>query len=452
MKEINNTERGSILLIFIIVMPFMLLVAIYFSQLSLASFRVARDDQLRTSAQLSADAGADFGIGKIALDNGWPGTGGEVLLQSETKTRTTYDVAVTDLPDNRKTMTVIGRSFSPSSSTTAAKTVSVTLVLRGVPEGDYGIIGGQGGLIMTNNSKLVGGNVFINGEIKMSNSAQIGLSVKPVNVKVAHQICPNPPNASFPMVCSSGENGQPITIDNTAAIYGEVTATNQVNGAGMSSPGLVAGSVAPKPLPTYNRAAQKAAVINTINSSVSCSGFQSLVWPANTKIVGNVSIAGMCTVTVLGDVWITGSLAMNNTAIMRVATTAGTVPPNIMVDGAAGVNMAQGSIMASNVNLTGFRIFTFWSDSACSPDCTSLTGPDLFNSRDVSTIQLQNTASGSNTVFYAYWTQIDISNSGQVGALIGQTILMSNTTALTFGASAQIGGPLTYVVQSYRRT
>lgn len=452
MKQTKYSEKGSILLIFIIVLPFMMLIAMYYSQLSLASFRIARQDQLRTAAQLSADAGADFAIGKIALDNTWLGTGGEVTLQNETKTRTTYDVVVTNQPDNWKTLTVTGRSFSPGSSTTAAKTVRVAVDLRPVSEGNFSIIAGQGGLEMSNSSKVVGGDVFINGEIEMENSAQIGLSTKPVNVKVAHQICPNPPDATFPKVCTATENGQPIMIENQALIYGEVTATNQTDGARMFSPGLVAGSVTPKPLPTYDRAAQKAAVTTTLTGPISCAGSDNLIWAPNTKIVGNVTISGKCTVTVQGNVWITGSLETKNTAIMKVADTAGTAAPNIMVDGASGVNMANGTTMESNASLTGFRVYTFWSNSACSPDCTTLTGTDLFNSRDISTIQLQNSASGPNTVFYAYWSKVAISNSGQIGALIGQTVLMTNSATLTFGASAQVGGPLTYVVQGYRRS
>lgn len=451
MTKSKNNERGSILLIFIIVLPFMLLIAVYYSQLALTSFRVARQDQLRTAAQLAADAGADFAVGKIAQDNAWVGTGGEINLQNETRTRTTYAVTVTNTANNHKSLAVIGRSYTPASSTTPEKTVKVTVDLRPISSGDYGIISGQGGLFMSNQAKIVGGDVFVNGEIRMSNSAQIGLSTKPVNVKVAHQICPNPPDATFPKVCTSGEFGEPITIENPALIYGEVTATNQTSGARMSNPGLVAGSVTPKPLPSYDRAAQKAAVTNTITGPVNCSGSTNILWPANTKVVGDVNVSGKCTITVEGNVWITGSLKMNNTSVMKVADIVGSTPPNVMVDSAAGIDLTNSAILASNSVGTGFRIYTYWSNTTCTPDCTSVTGTDLFNSRDVTTIGLNNTASGPNTVFYAVWSQVSVGNSGAIGAIIGQTILMSNSATLTFGASAEIGGPVTYVVQGYRR-
>lgn len=452
MKRLAHSQQGSILLVFVLTLPFLILIATYYTRLSLTSFQISRQDQMHTAAQLGADAGADFGIEKISLDNTWAGTAGEVTLHTDSRDRTTYAVTVNNGANSKKTLVVVGRTYSPTTSSTAKKTVTIYVDLRPVSGGAYGIISGEGGLFMSNAAKVVGGDVFINGEIKMSNSSQIGLSTKPLNVSVAHQICPVPPDTTFPRVCNSGENGQPISIINTAQIYGTVTATNQTNGAGMSSPGLIAGTVAPQPLPTYDRAAQKAAVTtNTTGAAASCSGSQNITWAANTKITGNVSIGIKCNVTVLGNVWITGALTMSNSATMTVADALGATRPNVMVDGAAGATFSQSSSLVSNASGTGFEVFTFWSNAGCSPDCTTLTGPSLYNSRGVTTINLQQAASAPNTIFYAYWSQVSVGNSGQIGAIIGQTIVMNNAGTLTFGTSAATGGPTVYVVQGYRR-
>ena len=136
---------------------------------------------------------------------------------------------------------------------------------------------------------------------------------------------------------------------------------------------------------------------------------------------------------------------------MIVADTLGATVPNIMVDGATGATFSNSAQLVSNASGTGFEVFSFWSNSGCSPDCVTLTGTDLYNSRAVTTINLQQSSSAPNTIFYAYWSQIQIGNSGQIGALIGQTIQMSNTGTLTFGAAAMIGGPTIYVVQGYRK-
>jgi hypothetical protein len=453
MNRRNNNERGTILLVFVITLPFLILIAIYYTQTSLVSFRIARQDQLRTAAQLSADAGADLGVLRTSQDNAWAGTTGEVELSNDTRTKTTYEISVAGNVGNTKTMTVIGRSYSPVSSATPAKKVKIFVDMRPISGGDFGIISGQGGLIMVNNSKVVGGDVFINGEVKLSNSAQIGLSTKPVDVKVAHQICPVPADATFPRICNNGEFGEPIMISGLAKIYGKVTANNQSNGAGMSLPGLTAGTVTTQALPTYNRAAQKAAVAtNMTGAAASCNGSQNINWPANLKITGDVAITGQCNVTVSGNVWITGNLTMGNTSIMKVSDTLGTTAPNIMIDGSTGATFSQSAKLASNASVTGFKIYTFWSNGTCSPDCTNLTGPDLASSRTVTTINLQNSASGPNTVFYAYWSQVSVGNSGAIGAIIGQTIYINNSGTLTFGASVQVGGPTVYVVNGYRRS
>lgn len=451
MKSLADNQRGSILLVFLITLPFLVLIALYGMSVSLSSDQAARSDQLHTEAQLAADGGADYAVEQFSQNNSWTGTGGEVTLHNDGKIKTTYYASVSG-DDNAKTIAVVGKTYWPASATTARSQVSIYVDLRPVTSGNFSVISGAGGLVMSNNSKIVGGDVFINGEINLSNSAQIGLSTNPVNVNVADQICPNPADASYPRVCASGENGQPITINNSARIYGTVKATNQTSGASMSSPGLVTGStVNPEGLPAYDRNAQKAAVANNMTATAaSCSGNQNVTWPANTKITGDVSVSGQCKVTVQGNVWITGKLSVSNSAQMIVANALGSTRPNIMVDGQNGATFSNNSQLVSNTTGTGFEIYTFYSKASCSPDCTAVTGTDLANSRSVTTINLSNSASAPSTIFYSYWSQVDISNSGQIGALIGQTIKLSNTGTITFGTTSSTSNTI-WVVKGYRR-
>lgn len=452
MKHLRKQQKGSIILVFLITLPFLILLAMYYMHLALTSFQVARFDQLHTEAQLAADAGADYAVEQIGQNNSWAGTGTDVVLHSDSKIKTTFSASVTG-DNNSKTVAVTGKTYWPASATVPSRTVSIYVELRPVAAGTFSVITGEGGLTMNNNSKVVGGDVFVNGQINLSNSAQIGLSTKPVTVEVADQACPQPPDSTYPRVCNNGEGSQPITINNLAHIYATVKATNQTNGNGMSNTGLVLGSsVSPQALPTYNRAAQKAAVTNNLTgSAASCSGSQTQTWPANTKITGNVTISTKCKVTVQGNVWITGSLSMSNSSQLIVANTLGSTVPNIMVDGSAGATFANSSQLVSNSSGTGFEILTFYSTASCSPDCSSVTGTDLYNSRNVTTISLQNSASAPNTIFYSYWTQVQIGNSGQIGAVIGQTIGLNNAGTISFGSSTELGGPTTWVVQGYRR-
>jgi hypothetical protein len=425
--------------------------SMYYMKLSLTSFQVARFDQLRTEAQLAADAGADYAVEQLSTDVNWAGTTGAVTLRSDSKLKTTFTATVTSSP-SAKTIAVTGNTYWPATTTTPRRTVRIYVDMRPVTAGTFSIVSGEGGLYMSNSSKVVGGDVFVNGEVNLQNNAQIGLSTSPVNLKVADQICPIPADATYPRVCNSGEGPQPITISNNAVIYGTVIAKNQVSGAKMSNPGLTGGTVTPQSLPSYDRAAQKSAVATTMSpSAATCPGNNgSITWPANTKITGDVVIDHQCKITVNGNVWITGSLTLNQSAQIIVADSLGSTRPVIMVDGSTGASFNNSAQIVSNSSNTGAEIITFWSAASCSPDCSSVTGTDLYNSRGVTTISMQNNGDAPNTILYAYWSQVTVGNNGQIGALIGQTINLTNSGTITFGTSISTGST-TWVVKGYRR-
>jgi hypothetical protein len=120
-----------------------------------------------------------------------------------------------------------------------------------------------------------------------------------------------------------------------------------------------------------------------------------------------------------------------------------------MIDG-LGTKFKNTSTIISNLSGTGVQIITYWSDSSCSPDCANVAGADLFNSQDDPTIELDNSATAAQTIFYAKWTKVLVQNSGQIGALVGQTIELRNTGTVTFGSSA--GGSSTFwTVDGYKR-
>jgi hypothetical protein len=218
----------------------------------------------------------------------------------------------------------------------------------------------------------------------------------------------------------------------------------------MSNPGLTASSgVAAQPLPTHDRAAQKAAVASTISgSSAGCSG-GTRNWPANLKITGDVNITNSCKVTVNGNVWITGKLEIKNSSEMIVANSLGTTRPVVMIDG-QDVKFSNSALLRSNSSSTGFQVINYWSSSSCSPDCANVTGTDLYNSQDDLTIELDNSASGPNTIFYSRWTKVLVKNSGQIGALVGQTVELSNSGTITFGTSTGTGTTF-WVIDGYQR-
>lgn len=454
MKKLLKQQRGSVLLAVVIILPSLILTTALFLELATSSLRLAQTDQFQTHSQFATDAGIDRALYEINQDPTWVGTGSEVELHNDGNVKTTYQVSVVDNNPDSKTITTVGRTYRPATSTTPQRTVTILTDLRPIKSDAFSVVTGVGGLYMSNSAKILGGSVQVNGEIQMSNTAQIGLSTSPVTLSVAHQNCPEPANATYPRLCNSGESGQPISISNSARIYGDIRANNQVTTTGMSNPGLTASSgVIAQPLPAYDRNGQKAAVAaNQTGATASCSGNTTKTWPANLKITGDVNISNNCQVTVSGNVWITGKLTLSNQGKLIVSNALGTTRPVIMVDGSAtAVSLSNNTELKPNSSGTGFQIITYWSRAACSPDCADVTGTDLYNSRNDTTIDMNNSSDAGATALYARWTRVSVSNSGEIGALVGQTIALNNSATITFGTS--VGDSTQYwVISGYRRT
>lgn len=447
---LKGEQRGAILISLILSFPFLILIALFYMSLATASLQIAVKDQSQTHSQFAADAGIDVSLKEINIDNSWLGSGTEVVLHDEPAVRTTYQTSVVDNGSSRKTVTSVGRTYKPSSSGTTVSVVRIVAELRSVKSGEYSVVGGVGGLIMSNSAKILGGDVFINGTVSLSNTAQIGLTASPVNLSVAHKNCPNPSDATYPRICNSGENGQPIALSNDSKIYGNVKANNQTNGANMFNPGLTASSgIAAQELPAHDRNAQKAAITSTIAAADASCSTGTKTWAANLKIIGDVTVSGTCKITVDGNVWITGKFNMTNSSQIIVNDALGSTRPIIMFDG-DNAKFSNSALLKSNVNATGFMIIAYKSNALCSPDCAGVTGTELFNSQGVIRIELDNYASGPNTIFYARWSKVKVGNNGQLGALIGQTVELSNNSTITFGTSTGTGTSF-WVLDTYRR-
>ena len=452
MRIIPKNNQGAIIVSILIILPVFLLIMTAYLQLSVTSFRVAKSDQYKVLAQFAADAGIDKSIEEINLNSNWAGTASDVTIQNNSTATLKYSATVDNPDSSTKILRVTGKSYRNSTAPSPSYTIKIDVELKAVQSQEFSIITGVGGLILENSSKVLGGDVFVNGEVTMLNTSQIGLSVSPVNLSVAHQTCPVPADANYPRLCANGENGEPISIANSAHVYGDVKANNQVTTAGMSDPGLTASSgVDPKPLPPHDRDAQKAAVAGTrTGADASCTTNGGIkVWAANTKIEGDVTISKSCVVKLEGDVWITGNFTMLNQGILAVANTLGSTMPDVMIDG-RDTFIRNSAVVASNSSNTGARLITYWSAASCSPDCSDVTGPDLVNSRDQPTITLEQSSSGPQSIFYTKYTKVLVQNSGQIGALVGQTVHMQNAGAIAFGST--ISGEVTFWrINSYIR-
>lgn len=470
----SHKSHGFIMPVLLFTVAFIVTIVALVGSLSLTTHNLATREAYKVNAQLAADAGLDIGIHRFNLDNawtgtsssdpGWSGVGREINLLDTPKLRTTYETTILDGSNaDNKILSVTARSYSPTTATTPKIKRKYEVDLRKVTTGTgpSSVVTGVGGLVLNNNAKITGGDVVVNGTINVGENAQIGLSTTPeanaINIRVAHTNCPNPADSTYPRVCNSGENGQPITINNNGKIYADVRATNQTNGTNMFNPGLIANqTVEPVTLPAYDREAQKAAVTQTLsstNSTIDCGNNQTKTWPANVKITGDVSLGNNCTVNISGNVWLTGNLTFGNNAKLKVPDSVNTTRPTIMIDGSSGLVLGNnGTVEVNNVG-TGIYFITYWSNASCSPDCTNVTGTDLKNSQDVVKIDLRSNGSAPGSILYSRWSRVKVANNGTIGAVAGQSIELGNNAVINFTASVPGSNNLTvtWVKRGYMR-
>jgi hypothetical protein len=466
MANKNNTQ-GFVIATVLITVLFVMTMMIVVVQYGANNYKLSSQEAFRVNAQLAADAGIDEAINQINIDETWSGsvgvdivgdgTPGEVILLDTPKLRTTYESILIDgASDAEKIISVIARSYSPDSSTAPKVERRYELDIRAVTNG-FGaasVVTGVGGLVLDNNAKITGGDVVVNGTIDIANNAQIGTQTNAVNVRVAHYACPQPPNASYPSACSSGD---PISIDINGRIYGEVHANNQSSNTNMSNPGLTQSSgVAPVSLTEYDRSSfAVATTLPATDSAIRCNNNQTKTWPANVKITGDVTLGNNCIINITGNVWITGSVNTGNKGTFVVSDTLGATRPVIMIDGQNGFVFGNNGAIQPNSSDTGAEIYTFWShpSTGCSPDCTNLTGTGLAASQNITTINLANGGSAPYSIFTAQWTRVAVENNGTLGAVAGQSILLSNGAVINFSASISGSDNLTttWVKRGYMR-
>lgn len=444
-------QKGFILPTLLFVTMLMSFVIMYAASMALSYSNIANRETYKVNAQMAADAGIDQALALLNT-SGIASFNGAELNETELlnagKYRTTYIKSIADgATADEKTLLVIGKTYAPANASVPTAERRYKVDIRAVTSGNTpaSVVSGVGGLILNGNAKITGGDVVVNGTITVNNNAQIGLSTNPVNVRAAHQSCPVTFGPTYPSVCASGENGQPITAN--GLIYGNVQAQNQTNGANMYLPGLTANYAQVVQVPLYDRPAHKSAVTSTYSSNdddIECVNGKA-TWLANIKISGNVSLSNNCTITVNGNVWITGNLTFGNGSKIKIAESASTTRPVIMIDGKTGLVFSNNSSIVNNSLGTGVSFVTSWWNTdtgsnggftcggiADPLDCTNVTGLALYSSQNTKTIDFSNNATAPGSIFRSSWSKTYIANNGQLGAVSGQTVELGNNAVVNF--------------------
>jgi hypothetical protein len=442
--------------------------------LSLVNLSSAKRSMFDSGAQNVAETGVDVAMYQLNATNGAytgttscpvSGTAGAVQAFSDTvKGKGTYQTCVTaGSIAHEYIIYAVGKVYKTASSSNPVATRKIKVVVEGTATSTtYDVQTGPGGLIMSNSASVMGTNVSIGGFITMSNTAKIGSTTQPVSaLSVANDRCPtgSSPGATYPQVCATGVDPNPITINNTAHIYGNVTANNQTNhyASAITNSGVVSESGATPPtLPGYDRPSQVSAVTNNLTgAAASCSGNGTTVtWPANVKITGDVTASNSCHILVSGNAWVTGNVNLSNSTDIKPAAATASAPA-IMVDGSSGLITSNTASIGSNASGVGLEFITFYSTNSCTTAttvaayCDTLTGNSLYNSQGIQTISLGNQGSAPGAILFAKYTEAILSNGGAIGAVEAQTLNLSNSTTITVSGATVTSSIYSFAVSYY---
>ena len=459
--KIIESQQGVVLITVILVGMILTFVGVSLADVAIKQHRITTEKVYDANALLVAEAGIERSVYALNQDNAFEGYVSEVeFFNNTTQGRGTYQTTVSTGLGNEKYITSVGKVYGLSGNSGVVSTRKIRVSLVGTTSSGYSVYTGPGGLILGGNANITNSEVYVNGYITMTGSAQVGTNTKPLSLNVANRRCPlgSNPGPTYPQVCS-GTGGNPITFTgNKAKIYGSVCATGQTDSsyifAGTGGQGLIPGCTTSPNIgqPPYDRAdhisrMSPPAGYASNNSTYTCTGSQTKTWPANLRLNGNVTLGASCKLTISGDVYITGNLTVQGSAQIRAAEGL-TTPPVILVDGK--IDMGGSGGLIANSQGTGLRFISFMSAAPCGASCTNITGTDLYNSENLETINVNGSASLAGMIFQAYWGKATISGSGNIGSVIGQTVDLSGSGTIVFGLALSSGFS-TWTIRSYQQ-
>ncbi len=462
-KSLNRSQQGVVLITVLFISLLLTFVGLSLADVAIAQFSRTNKNVFVSNSLLSAEAGIERTLYEFNQNGAFAGFSETNFYNDSTQGRGTFETTITaGSGPNERVITSTGRTYRYGNNVIeSTRKVRVTVV--GTVSPGYSVHSGVGGLILSGSANITNSKLYINGGITMSGAARIGSASQPLDVFVANQKCPSgaTPGPTYAQVCGSG---QPISMSGSSRIYGNVCATGQTQSVfgsanitgGSTGTGLQTGCTAPvSPMPTYDRAAHIAkmsTVATPSNIIYDCSSWKNpegfvRTWPANIRMNGNVSWSSSCDLTITGDVYITGNLDIGGSARIRIANSLGTTRPVIVVDGT--INVAGSSQLIPNSSGTAAHFISFRSSAACTPSCATVTGNDLYNSQNLTTVNVAGAGNYPGTVFQAYWSKVILGGSGNMGSAIGQTIDLSGAGNIVFGTTLS-SGTSTWTVRSYQ--
>lgn len=458
---IKKQEQGLVLVMVMVMVAALMIIGLSLISQSTSQYVLTNTAATSSNATYTAEAGVEQSIQALNADSSFAGyTSPQTFFDSASQGFGTYSTAVTPASGNTnaKVITSTAKIYKYKDHSTLLSTRIVQVTVVGTTAEGYSVMTGPGGLVLTGSGNITNSSVYVGGKITLTGAAKIGTVAKPLEVYAANKSCPSTGGASYPSLCTSS---QPISLAQSTNIYGTVCATGQTSKGpnnniqpGNGGQGLIVGCTAPDTSPpTYDRTSHIAAMTTTGSGSDNtyvCNSWPfDRTWPANLKLTGNVTIGSSCNLTIKGNVYITGNLTINGAAHVKVDNSVGTTRPVVVVDGT--ITVDGSASITTNSSGTGIEFISFASDpsTGCNASCTSITGQKLWETSDYVTIRVGGAVSVPGVIFHAYWGEVDIAGSGNIGSAIGQTVNLSGAGTVTFGTKLS-SGVSTWTISSYQ--
>lgn len=464
-----HDERGVALITVMIVALILTTIALSLADLSIRQLSRTQKKTFTANAQLVSEAGIEE---TLALMNS-TGTSGfateQQFFNDSTEGRGTYQTVISaGTGQNEKIITSTGRVYRYNQSSNPVSTRITRVTVVGTSSSGYSVEAGVGGISLEGGANITNSSIFSNGALSLTGGAYIGTASQPLNINVANRGCVDS-NGNYPSTnpCAT----QPISATNGTHIYDSSLCAAGLAGNPGNALSKPATSCDPgySALPTYDRAAQIAAVTTTIPSTdntIGCTGWKSgapnngfgRTWPANLEITNTTSssynVSSSCYITLKGNVYVAGSkgLEISGGAHIVVDDSLGTTRPVIIADGP--IKFDAGATLVENSSGTSVQFVSFCAKATSSATCTvpstPPTGTTLSNDAQQTTVSVAGGGTAPGALFYAYWGTVDISGSGTMGAAVGQRLHLSGGANVVFGTQLAVDRQ-TWTIRSYQR-
>ena len=436
MRPLYNPVGGYVIIFATIVGAIIMAATVAFFNYYGSAVHAERFALAGTQALALAEAGIDTAVYELNQNGSYAGETDTALGNG------TFSVSVVDIEGNTKRISVT--SFVPNSANpTATKVIQATVGIdSSVVSFHYGVHIGEGGLEMSNSSKVIG-NAYSNGNIIGTNSARIqgtAIAAGPAGIIDGMDIDDDAWSHTIRGASTVGGNATHSVLQNTT-VAGNVVAdsisnctiggtatynarTNcTITGATTipNSGAFVPSALLPLPISEaqIDEWEAEATAGGTIDSQTFSSGNRSL---GPKKINGDLVMSGDAELVMTGTLWVTGELKLSVSSKIRLDASYGSSSGVIL----AGIDESAtaGAIEISN------SAQVLGSGSANSYIM-------LLSQREMGSNAIKTSNSSTAAILYAGEGEIEISNSAALKEVTANKLKITNTATVIYESGLQ---------------